>query len=164
MWLVSWGEGLAQDAKPTDEPRVVFLQVLRETGNVSEAARCAGVARTTPYAWRDEDESYARSWADAEAEATDALEAEARRRAKDGWLEPVFYQGEQCGEVRKYSDTMLSLLLKAHSPKFRDSVKIDANVTGRIDPPEVPDSAERDGQVARVLAGDREDASAEGAA
>jgi hypothetical protein len=41
------------------------------------------------------------------------LEDEAKRRAHDGIDEPVFYQGEKCGVVRKYSDNLLIFMLKA---------------------------------------------------
>jgi hypothetical protein len=40
------------------------------------------------------------------------LEAEARRRAVQGWDEPVFHQGRKVGTIRKYSDRMLEILLK----------------------------------------------------
>lgn len=63
--------------------------------------------------------------------ATDALEAEARRRAVDGVPEPVFHQGKKCGTVKKYSDRMLEILLKGHRPeKFRE--KVDMNHSGRV--------------------------------
>lgn len=51
------------------------------------------------------------------------LEAEAVRRAYEGVDEPVFYQGSECGEVRKYSDTLLMFLLKGMMPnKYRERV------------------------------------------
>ena len=60
------------------------------------------------------------------------LEAEARRRAAIGVDEPVFYKGEVVGHIRKYSDTLLMFLLKAHWPeKFRENVSIDQRVSGR---------------------------------
>jgi hypothetical protein len=40
------------------------------------------------------------------------LESEAIRRAKDGVEEPVFYQGDVCGYVTKYSDPLLKMLLQ----------------------------------------------------
>lgn len=55
-----------------------------------------------------------------------SLEAEARRRAMDGVDEPVYHKGEVVGHVRKYSDTLLIFLLKAHRPhKYRDNYKIE---------------------------------------
>ena len=44
-------------------------------------------------------------------------EAEADRRAMQGWEEPVFQGGVQVGAVRKYSDKLLELQLKANNPK-----------------------------------------------
>ena len=39
--------------------------------------------------------------------------------------EPVFYHGQVCGTVRKYSDTLLIFLLKGARPdKFRDNATI----------------------------------------
>jgi hypothetical protein len=62
---------------------------------------------------RRTDKEFAASMADALKEGADRLEDEALRRAKDGVDEPRFYQGEVCGYVRKYSDTLAILLLKA---------------------------------------------------
>ena len=59
------------------------------------------------------------------------LEAEARRRTAIGVDEPVFYQGQVVGHIRKYSDNLLMFLLKAHWPeKFRENVSIDQRVSG----------------------------------
>jgi hypothetical protein len=38
---------------------------------------------------------------------------EAVRRAKDGYIKPVFHQGVKVGEVREYSDVLLMFMLKA---------------------------------------------------
>lgn len=45
------------------------------------------------------------------------LEAEARRRAVDGVDEPVFYQGEECGSKKVYSDSLLKTMLAANLPE-----------------------------------------------
>jgi hypothetical protein len=50
-------------------------------------------------------------------EAIGGLEDEAVRRAYEGWLKPVFYQGRQCGAVRRYSDKLLMFLLKGWRPE-----------------------------------------------
>lgn len=98
-----------------------FLKALARTGSVTAAVRAAGVPFEVADRRRSDDESFARRWANAEQQAIDALEAEARRRAVEGVDEPVFYQGRQTGTVRKYSDALLSLLLKARRPgKFVD--------------------------------------------
>ena len=79
--------------------REIFLSVFRDTCNVSEAARAAGVARRTVYDWRDADPAFAIAWDEAEDEAVDALEAAARKRAIES------------------SDRLMEVLLKAHRPQ-----------------------------------------------
>jgi hypothetical protein len=69
------------------------------------------VPRSTLYLRRRPDESFADAMADALETGTDLLENEALRRAKEGVAR--FYEGEVCGYVRKYSDTLLIFLLKA---------------------------------------------------
>jgi hypothetical protein len=102
--------------KFTKARQAEFIEQLRRCGNVSEAARLIGVPRPTVYDQRERDEEFASAWTDAIAEAMDGLEAEARRRAVDGYEQEVFYGGKRCGTVRKYSDGLLTFLLRAHRP------------------------------------------------
>lgn len=96
--------------------REAFLAAYAESGNVSLAARTADVDRCTHYKWL-EDVEYAAAFAQADAQAGDALEAEARRRALCGVEEPAgWYQGSPGGTVTKYSDTLLIFLLKGRKP------------------------------------------------
>jgi hypothetical protein len=70
---------------------------------------------------RRENKEFAKRWADAIEQGTDALEAEARRRAIDGFKRPIFYQGKKVGDETLYSDPLMITLLKAHRPeKFRE--------------------------------------------
>ena len=114
----------AQPQDPTDRARAarkqIFVEALRITGNVSESARRAKIDRKLAYTWRRDDPDFADDWADAENQAADALEAEARRRAVEGWDEPVYRgDGEKpAGTIRKYSDRLLEILLKGHKPQF----------------------------------------------
>lgn len=112
----------------------VFLKALASTGNVSDAAKQAEIHRDSAYAARDtkgkegaalvETELFARQWDSALETAIDALELEARRRAMNGVTEAVgWYQGEPGGTVQRYSDQLMTLLLKAHRPeKYRENV------------------------------------------
>jgi hypothetical protein len=95
------------------------------SGNVTRAAEAAGVSRRAPYDWRADDASFAEAWDEALEAACDALEAEARRRAYEGWEEPVYQKGALVGRIRKYSDRLLEVLLRAHRPeKYRETVRI----------------------------------------
>jgi hypothetical protein len=95
----------------------VFLAQLRETGNVSAAARAAGTCRSRCYEWRRRDQAFAADWADALEEAADRLEMEAFRRAVKGVDEDRFFQGSVVGEVTRYSDSLLMFLLRARRPE-----------------------------------------------
>ena len=116
---------LAITRQVTSEKEAAFLEQLRLTGNVTASARTIGNARKTFYLHRDQDSEFAAAWDEALLEATDALEAEVRRRGHDGWDEPIFYQGQMVATVRKYSDTLLIFLLKAHNDKFKDHARVD---------------------------------------
>lgn len=120
-----------------DAWREPFLATLRQTGNVSESARTAGVGRTFVYAERERDEAFAALWDDAVEDGMDTLEAEARRRGLEGWDEPVFGrvgkdEDGRVGTVRKYSDTLLIFMLKGGRPeKYRE--RSDVRHSGKID-------------------------------
>jgi hypothetical protein len=108
-----------------------FFQHLAETCNVTRAALMAGYARRSVYEYRDEDPEFRRRMDEAVEIATDALEAEARRRAVEGVPEPVFYQGVECGTVQRYSDRLLELLLKGRRPDvFRERVSQEISGPG----------------------------------
>jgi hypothetical protein len=111
----------------TDRAREKFLEVLRATCNVSEAARSIGVSRTAAYERRS-DPIFAMAWDEAEQEAADRLEREAWRRAAEGTKKPIVYKGKVTGHYLEYSDRMLELLLKAHRPdKFRERVSTEVS-------------------------------------
>ena len=93
----------------TDRAREAFISTLTSTCNVSAACRAAKIGRSAAYAWRKEDEGFAASWADAEAEAADNLEGVAYERAMSG-----------------QSDRLIEVLLKGHKPeRYVERTKID---------------------------------------
>lgn len=105
----------------TPQKKGKFLRALARTGSVPLAAKTAGLSVEPVLELREEDPAFAERWREAEELAGAALEAEARRRAVDGVEEPVFYQGQKVGVVRRYSDSLLGLLLRGNRPeKFRD--------------------------------------------
>ena len=103
-----------------------FLSALLEGSHVRDACKVAVVNHGVAYRRRDEDESFRLAWAKAIEIGTDALEAEAARRAYHGTLKPVFHKGEVCGHVREYSDGLLQFLLRAREPgKYRDNQRVE---------------------------------------
>ena len=97
--------------------KVKFLDAFAGVGNVSAAAKLAGVGRRSHYDWVRGDAAYATAFGEAVDEAADRLETEARRRAVTGTSESVYYKGATCGTLRKYSDTLLIFLLKGARPE-----------------------------------------------
>lgn len=78
----------------TEQLKQVFLDTLRETCNVTLAARAAGVSSSAVYAHRDSDALFAERWEEALAEGIDLLEHQAHLRAFNGIDEPVIHKGE----------------------------------------------------------------------
>lgn len=136
----------ADGAVPDRTPPVwerAFLSALARLGVVGHACEAAGVARSTAYAHRSADDSFAQAWREAQQLAADRLEAEAFRRAIEGDRQPVLHNGRPVfvwhdpedeivpegtpGATRRVltkvvrSDLLLIFTLKALRPeRFRD--------------------------------------------
>lgn len=113
-----------------------FLDHFRVHGNVTAAARVAGVERTNAYRWQEHDDQFAAAYREAEIEATETLEAEARRRAVEGVEKEtgVYHRGQLIATQTEitYSDTLLIFLLKARAPeKYRE--RFDHRLQGGIE-------------------------------
>lgn len=140
----------------TEDLKDKFIQILEDAGNVSQASRAINFSRQWMYEVKKEDKEFRERWENAINVATDRLEREAWRRAVDGYEEPVVYQGQFSyipdpedpknkfltdGEgkprivtVRKFSDQLISLLLKGHRPdKYRERTEITGKDGGPIE-------------------------------
>jgi hypothetical protein len=109
----------------TTRKKARYLRAVAQVGTLTAGCRAARVTHTTVYGWRDDPDFAAHELAAREA-FSDALEAEAVRRAWHGTLKAVTVAGQR-EVVREYSDTLLIFLLKANRPtKYRD--RVDARV------------------------------------
>lgn len=121
--------------KLTSKQFDTFIEHLAQHGNVTIAAEAAGSDRRTFYEYRNakgEDGQptadalkFAARWDAVIKEAADRTEYEVYRRAVEGWDEPVFGrvgkdEDGQIGIIRRYSDAMLSLRIKALKPEYRE--------------------------------------------
>lgn len=123
----------------------VFLVSLAETCHVGESAKAAGVGRVTVYDHRKRHPDFAEAWDEAKTVGADTLEDEAVRRARDGWDEPVFYQGEHVSTIRKFSDTLLIFLLKGAKPdKYRERQELTGKDGAPLIPGGLSDEARRE--------------------
>jgi hypothetical protein len=132
---------LVKDFTPEQllEAKVKYLTAYAQTGNRGAACKAARVSRRyVDKVWRAEatirkftDEEYAEAEVFKELEkealenAVDLLEAEAVRRARDGYNKPIVFQGKVVSTYKEYSDSLMQMLLRAHRPeKFRDNLNL----------------------------------------
>lgn len=135
----------------TPEKEIAFLAALAATCSVTRACEATGLGRRTAYEWRAADPSFAARWEEAKRIGAEALEDEAHRRAFEGTDEPVFYKGDECGTVRKYSDTLAIFLLKGAMPdKYREKTSME--LTGANGGPVQISDTERAAKIAAILA------------
>src|SRR6516225_5558961 len=143
-------QGQRRTRKTSKRKMKLFLQALAHTGNVSRSCKAAGVQRSLAYEWRNEIPEFRSAWDGALETYADLLEQELDRRGREGWEEPVVYQGKQCwawvdeaGQpctpdnqsaqrvplvIRRFSDTCLLARLKAERPeKYKEYQPIQAN-------------------------------------
>lgn len=110
--------------KPAKNWKEIFIQELTRIPNVAAAARKAKMGRQATYQARYNDPDFAAAWNEALEAAIENAEGELYRRAVHGTLEPIYHSGEKVGSVRRYSDTLLIFLLKAHKPDmYRETVR-----------------------------------------
>lgn len=126
----------AEEWPPLPTWRKAFLAAICLTGNVSEAARLAGISRDTAYKAQARDRDFAAEWKAADEVASDELLKEAWKRAMVGGRQYKFTKtgeailhpetGEPYYEVVK-SDGLLLALLKARLPSlFGDKLHLTA--------------------------------------
>lgn len=126
-----------------------FIAALSKSGVIGTACKYARFGRTTAYKWRDEDETFKKLWDEALEDSTDLLEEEARRRAHDGTLKPVYQGGECVGHIREYSDLLIIFLLKARRPeKYRETIRQE--ITGKDGKPIQIEDMTREERKARI--------------
>lgn len=140
-------------ASPAAQKRA-FLAAFAITGIITRASEASGVTRQRHSEWMKSDPAYAELFAEAKEVAIEELEAEVRRRAKDGVQRLKFYQGEliriplvdgygkQVSDndgqpimvpyvEHDYSDTLLMFMLKALRPDvYRE--RVESKVTGSL--------------------------------
>jgi hypothetical protein len=111
-------------SRRTSKTQQLVLESLRTQGSFIRAAKVAAISRTALSVWRRDDPEFSLACEEAQQEYIEKLEREADRRGVEGTPRPVFFQGEECGQTREYSDNLLMFRLKALAPeKYRDIVE-----------------------------------------
>lgn len=114
-------------AWPEKDPKLVkFLEAYEETGNIALSCRLSLCDRKVVYRKAAKSQAFADLLEMAKKISVENLEIEAQRRAQIGNVEPVYQKGELAGYIRKYSDALMVLLLKALAPeKYTERQKIE---------------------------------------
>ena len=95
-----------------------FIKVLRDTGNVSRAAKAAGIPSSSAYRQRARIIKFREQWDDALNEALDNIEEVLLDRAVNGVERQHFHGGEVTGTYRTYSDSLAMFILRGRRPEI----------------------------------------------
>lgn len=107
----------------TPDRQVEFIEALAECGCVDAACRRVGMASSSAYTLRRriDAESFRQAWDFALDYAIRRLSDAAFSRAINGVATPIFFQGEQIGERRRYDERLTMFMLR-----YRDPVRYGA--------------------------------------
>lgn len=110
-----------------------FLAAYRKTCNITAAAKAAGIGPRQHYRWLEQYPKYKEAFEKATVVAADYLESVAVKRATVGWQEPIFYQGVECGRVRRFDGGLMQFLLRGAKPeKYRQTAEVTGPGGGPI--------------------------------
>jgi len=120
---------------PEDKRQSIFLKFYEQYWTVKKAAKRCGVSVSVHTKWVKKFPEYSAAFSELQAAVVAELEDAAFTRAVEGFEENVFQRGIHAGTVRKYSDSLLTFLLKANDPdKYRERVDIKTEHVETKDP------------------------------
>ncbi|MFN8525102.1 MAG: hypothetical protein U0821_18555 [Chloroflexota bacterium] len=113
-----------------------FCELIAAGESVLGACRSLELDRHRIYEWKQSIPGFSEEITAAEEAAVEAksarrlaelkaAESELFRRAVEGWEEPVYQGGELVGHSRRYSDSLLKLLLQSRDPAtYRERLQV----------------------------------------
>ena len=121
----------------TDEQKINFLDELSQHGVIKYACQKTGISRLTFYYNYQSDEEFRRLVDDAFVLGAINIEDEAKIRAVEGVEEEVYFKGEMVGTVRKFSDFLLTFLLKGNFPYKYGGIQSEDMTSNALGQPKV---------------------------
>jgi len=110
----------------------LYLAYLETTGRKRYSAIMAGVdPGRMSYLMSKEDDLKALEMSAMQGYC-ELIDAAVHDRAINGVSKGIYYKGARIATERVYSDTLLLALAKAHNPKYRDHLSVDANVKAGV--------------------------------
>jgi hypothetical protein len=146
------------------EAKAIFLEVLEITGSTRAACDALGIVSfKTIDTHLQQDPEFANGFDAARERFAMKLEAAAVQRAVHGYDVPIVggaYKDEIVAYERRYSDTMLALLLKKHVPGFREAAatsttKVTINNQQNNVEVDLSKMSRKERDAARLLLGDQ---------
>src|SRR5581483_633168 len=114
--------GAHMTAELREKKMNLFLAAFAKTGVYGDACTAAGINKSSVERWRKSYPQFEAAFAEAKELAAAVLEREAFNRAVIGWEEPVYQGGELVGTIKKKSDRILEVMLRArvdgYNPKL----------------------------------------------
>ena len=119
----------------TDELRGAFLLALARLGEVPAAAASVGVSKRTAYRHMAEDPDFKEACQIAVGRLTEELLTIARQIAIEGVVVEITTDPKtgKVTEKRKHDARLLEKWLKRFLPEWKDTVKVDHEVSGAIE-------------------------------
>ncbi|WP_343520154.1 hypothetical protein [Sphingomonas sp.] len=131
--------------------RRAFLRALSETGQVKDACERVGISTTSVDRLRKRSPGFARDMAAALDRSLPMLEQIAWERAVEGWEEPVVARDGTVTMRRRYSESLLRMLLReAHGAR---RIELAAEAKARPRGPRYATEEETDAHLMKLLDG-----------
>ena len=115
----------------TGERMATFLEVLADTGIVTEGSRAAGISRESAYALRNRDPVFAAAWRAAESKARPQVSDGLLERSITGTVEHYYRDGVLVGERRHY-ESWLGLAVLKRLDKLAEEDRAEGSLSARM--------------------------------
>ena len=109
------------------------IEAFGECPEYGIAASAAGVSRNTLTHYYHTKPDFKARMDEARSKFVKSLIKEALRRGRDGYAELKQGKDGTFYDVTKYSDSLLTTLLKKYEPMFNEKVKVEQTVTGKVE-------------------------------
>jgi hypothetical protein len=104
-----------------------YLVALTRCPVYGDAAESAGISESTARTKRAEDPEFKSLCEEARDAGIASYEATLFRRCMFGVVRPIFYQGEQCGEVPEFPEHLALAMLRRFRPEYREHTVQDSD-------------------------------------
>jgi len=91
-----------------------------KNGNQTHACEVAGISSASIALWRKNSPEFLKAFERATAAYCDTLRKACHRRAVKGTKKPIYQGGKLVGYERRYSDKLLTNMMQAHVPEYRE--------------------------------------------